>query len=176
MSTTTNVSEHAIRQLAEQKITQTCAEHGVQRSDLKDAAISDAYEWAKQELTAQAERSTNPYFQENERLREELRLARMQTEALKTGRVNVGNDTRPAIDANTARAKLGEYQWNHGLSDAGRLQAIGVDPSTVTAATKAEILEIFGPKADSMRAADLYKSNARKYRQMKEIGRALRII
>jgi hypothetical protein len=176
MSTSPVVSENEIRTLAESKISQVCNEHGVTRDDLKQEVITDAYKWSKEKLEADKQRAADPYYQENLRLREELRIARMQTEAIKAGRVNVGNDTRPAIDVNTARARLGEFEWNVKLTDAGRLQAIGVDPSTVTAATRAEILELFGPKASSARACDLMKANAGRYRQLKEIGRALRII
>jgi hypothetical protein len=177
MSTTpTTITEAAIQRVAEAKIAGTCAQHGINRDQLKAEVVSDAYTYAKEKLTAEAERAANPYFQQLEQEREKSRLLAMQLEAVKASRVNVGNDTAPAVTADMARARLGQLEWNHKLDDNGRLQAIGVDPSTVTAATRAEIMELFGPQSSSARASDLMKANGRRYRSLKEIGKALRII
>ncbi|HEX4320707.1 MAG TPA: hypothetical protein VHZ52_07385 [Acidobacteriaceae bacterium] len=100
--------------------------------------------------------------------REKLRIVEMQVAALKISHP-IQNNAQPAISVDVARGRLGLDAWK-ALTDAGRLQAIGVDPNTVTDATKAEVMELFGPKSDSAKAHDAFKSNAGRYRHLKNIG------
>ena len=95
--------------------------------------------------------------------------------AMKSSRTN-NNDKQPAVTVDLARSKAGELAWNHQYTDAQRLQSIGIEPSTVDASVRRQIMEVFGPKSDHRRASDLMKADALRYRTLKEIGRALRII
>jgi hypothetical protein len=171
------VSEAQVKNLAESKITQTCAEHGVQRGDLKDTVIADAYDWAKEKLTADAERDADPNYQLRESLREENRILKMQIEALKSGRGTTSGPTNSTVmDADMMAQKFGPAVWNHQLNGDGRLQSCGIDPALNTAGFRAEIKEYFGPGSSSMKASELARSNHARYKLLKTAGKCLRLI
>lgn len=176
-STTINIPEDQIRQVAEAKIAETCQRHGVTRDALKSEVIGDAYDYAKQKLTAEAEQKANPFYLENKRLREELRIAQMQSSALRDAKAPVSVKGEPVeLTLDRAIARVGGIgTWNHGLSPDQRLAAVGINPSEVTASTKAEIAEVFG-KGSSVRAAELRRSDPAKYSKLKLIGKVLRTI
>ena len=157
-------------------INATCEKHQIHPSQLPPGAVEDAKRAGRDMILRDEARKANPLYSELEQEREKGRLLEMQLEAVKQSRVNVGNDRRPAVTVDVARAKLGELEWVHRMTDAQRLQAIGVNPVEVTAETRQTILEIFGPKSDHHRASDLMKADSLRYRTLKEIGRALKII
>jgi len=171
------IPEDQIQRLAESKIAEACQRHGVTRDALKAEVISDAYEYAKQKLEAEAEQKANPYFLENQRLREELRIAQMQSSALRDAKAPVSTKGEPVeLTLDRAIARVGGIgTWNHSMSPDQRLAAVGVNPNEVTASTKAEIAEVFG-KGSSVRAAELRRSDPAKYSKLKLIGRTLRLI
>lgn len=157
-------------------INATCEKHQIHPSQLPEGAADDARRAARDMILREEARKANPLYSELEQEREKGRLLQLQLDAVKQSRVNVGNDRRPAVTVAVARAKLGELEWVHRMTDAQRLQAIGVNPVEVTAETKQTILEIFGPHSDHRRASDLMKADSFRYRTLKEIGRALKMI
>jgi hypothetical protein len=169
--------ERRVSQLAESKISETLAKHGVTREQLKTEVINDAYTFAREKLEAEREQASNPYFLENQRLREELRIAKMQTAALRDSKQPVPDEgEKVEITIAKAQARVGTGEWNHGLSDAGRLSAVGIDPASVTSATKKEIMEVFGPRSDPHYASNLRKVDPAKYRRLKLAGKVLRLV
>ena len=166
----------AIEKATARIIAQTCEKHQIHPSQLPQGAVDDARRTARDAYQREEARKANPMYMELEQEREKSRLLTMQLEAVKESRVNVGNDRHPAVTVDVARAKLGPLDWSHRMTDAQRLQAIGVNPVEVTAETKQTILDIFGPKSDHRRASDLMKSDSFRYRTLKEIGRALNMI
>lgn len=178
MSTSTiTVSEDAIRIEAERMIRQTAEKHGVTRNELKDEAIQDAYNTAKERLHAEAERKANPYFQERESLRQENERLKLQLDVAQSSRPATSQQPGPRqTTVDEARARAGEYKWNIAYTDAERLAAIGISPEFNTPSNRAECRELFAAGADSGRAADLMKSNPARYRQLREFGRAVRIL
>jgi hypothetical protein len=171
--------EKAIDSEANRIISATLQKHNMTLDQLNQqcpGAVEDARNTAKQMIERDTARKENPMYAELEQEREKSRLLQAQVNALKTSRTNTANDRRPAITAEQARAQVGELEWNHRMTDAQRLQVLGVEPSTVDAATRQQIMAVFGPKSDHRRASDLMKADAFRYRQLKEIGRALRLI
>jgi hypothetical protein len=171
-----DVTDAAIEAEANRIIAATCAKHGLDPSELPPGATEDARRAAKETIEREAAKKANPIYAELEQEREKTRLLQAQVNALKSSHSNAASDRRPAITADAARAQVGEMAWNHQMTDAQRLQVIGVDPATVDAATRQEIMDVFGPKSDPHRASDLKRSNSFRYRQLKEVGRALRLI
>lgn len=169
-------TERAINAATDKIIASTCAKHGLTPSQLSSEAINDAKRTAVHMVARDQARAANPMYGELEAERQKNHLLEMQLAAIKQGRVNVANDKQPPVTVAVARARLGEKAWCIDLTDAGRLQAIGIDPSTVNAGTKQEILDLFGPKSDSARSNDAFKSNPGRYRQLRGVGRAMRWI
>jgi hypothetical protein len=178
MSTTIEVSEQQIAQVAEAKIAETCARHGVQRDSLKQEVITDAYHYAKDKLTAEAEQAADPNYQLRKSLQEENRLLKMQVAAMRSaGKSQTGDATSASsiADPDTVRVNVGDLQWNHKLDANGRLQACGIDPSLNTSKFRQEIKDTFGP-GSSLRAAELARTNHARYKLLKAAGKCLRII
>ena len=157
-------------------ITATCEKHQIHPSQLPAGAADDARRAARDMILRDEARKANPLYTELEQEREKGRLLQMQLDAVKQSRVNAGNDRQPAVSVDVARAKLGELEWSHRMTDAQRLQAIGVNPAEVTPETRQTIMEIFGPHSDHHRASDLMKADAFRYRTLKNIGRCLKMI
>lgn len=171
------IDESAVRATAERTIAETCARHGITREELKPEAIEDAYNHARASIEAEAQRQSNPYYQENQRLREELRVAQMQTQALRD-RSAVSGQTPPntQLSCDVARARLGEYNWNVKFTNAERLAAIGISPDFDTAANREEAKKLFAEGGSSTTANDLFKRDPARYRRLREFARATRII
>ena len=171
------ITDTAIAQVAEQTIRATMSKHGItDRGQLKPEVIADAYQFAKEKLTADAERDADPNYQQRKALEEEVRVLRMQNEALKTARPTTnGTPAGKTIDPNIMAVKLGPAVWNHQLGASGRLQACGIDPSLNTPGFRQEIIETFGP-GSSIRAAELARADHARYTLLKHAGKALRII
>jgi hypothetical protein len=157
-------------------IATSCAKHGIHPSQLDAGSIADARRTAAEMVLRDQARQANPMFTELEQRNEKIRLLEMQVDALKGARANSGNDRQPAMTVDVARKKLGELEWSHRMSEAQRLQAIGINPAEVTAETKQTIMDIFGPHSDHRRASDLMKTDALRYRTLREIGRCLKMI
>src|ERR1017187_2932485 len=142
----TTVTESAIAHVAEQTIKTTMDKHGIlDRSQLKDEFIQDAYRFAKEKLTADAEREADPNYQQRKALEEENRVIKMQNEALKSSRPTQNAPASKTVDPNIMALKLGPLVWNHQLDGNGRLAACGIDPSMNTPGFRLEIMEAFGP-------------------------------
>jgi hypothetical protein len=137
-------------------------------------AKDDAYRYAKAALEEKQAEAANPVYAQLQAEREAHRLTQMQLEAVKQTRVNVANDTRPALDPAIIRARMGERDW-FALTDSGRLQSIGVDPASVTGVEKQQIKELFGRGCDSHYANDFFKQNAGRYRLLKNIAVVLNL-
>ena len=173
------IDESRVRQIAEQSITATLNRHGIERSDLKQESIDSAYAHARETVTAEAQRQADPFWQEKQRLKEEMRLLKMQNQALLDGRQNAATaaaapNTQVSVDV--ARARAGEYRWNVQYGNAERLAAIGIEPGFDTAQNRAEAKELFGSGADSGRANDLAKRDMARYRKLREYAKAIRLI
>ena len=177
MSTDTfTVDENAVKAAAEKSIQVTCDRHGVTRDQLKDEAIKDAYDHARETLTTEAERQADPHYQENQRLKDELRLAKMQLQAMKDRQAPSPQSPNSQLSVDVARARVGEVTWNHKFSNAERLAAIGIEPSFDTAQNRAEAKELFAESGASAKASDLFKRDPGRYRKLREFARATRII
>ena len=147
----------------------------VDRNQLKPEVIEDAYRFAKEKLTADAERQADSGYQQRKQLEEEIRLPRMQNEALKSSRPSQNAPGSKTVDPYIMAQKLGPAIWNHKLDASGSLAACGIDPSLNTPAFRQEIMDTFGP-GSSVQAAELARCNPARYQLLKHAGKALRII
>jgi hypothetical protein len=177
---TTPEIEAAIDRETNRLIAVTCEKHQLHPSQLPPSAVDDARRVARENYGREEARKSNPMYSENELLRQKLQEAEAQLFASRNARTSAASaNSLPAQSTGlveVARAKLGEYQWNHVMTPATRLQAIGVQPSEVTPAVHQEIEEVFGPKSTSTRASEMFRADPARYRRLKEIGRCLRII
>jgi hypothetical protein len=172
--------EVAIKASANQLIASAAAKIGLRFEDVPIEAREDALNYARNTYAEEQARKSNPMFAENELLRQKLEIAEAQLFASKNARTSAASATsdnaQPAVSVDLARAKLGEYQWNHVLTPNTRLQSIGVQPSEVTPAVRLEIEEVFGSKSTSARASEMFRADPARYRRLREIGRCLRMI
>lgn len=70
-----------------------------------------------------------------------------------------------------ARAQCGETRWNHKMTHAQRLVALGQDPNQDVGYLR----QVWGKGADPRLSQDLFKANPFKYRATKEAAKALNI-
>ena len=178
--TITAADEVSIKAAAENIIRAAAAKNGLTVDQIPQEAKDDALNYARNAYAEQQARKSNPMFAENELLRQKLQTAEAQLFASKNARTSADSatsaNTQTVGSVEMSRAKLGEYQWNHVLTPNTRLQAIGVPPSEVTPAVRAEIEEVFGPKTTSARASEMFRADPARYRRLREIGRCLRMI
>jgi hypothetical protein len=186
MSTTGPINEVAIdeaqvRKLAEQAIESTCERHGVERNQLKDEAIADAYASARARVLHEKEHSQDVGYQALLQERRKTAALEAQIAALSMSKPvanesgNAGHARSSRLpDSEIVRAKLGPAAWN-ALTLDGRLTACGIQPSEVTASMREEISEVFGRNANSKRAADLHATRPDHYRKLKSVANILNL-
>jgi hypothetical protein len=80
-------------------------------------------------------------------------------------------NTRPSMTADRVRAING-LGTVHQMSRAQKLQALGVDPSTIS---DDGLRALFGRKQDGKLAQDLFKTNPGRYRLLKECADILNL-
>jgi hypothetical protein len=179
-TSTTITAEQAIDREANRLIGVACARHNLTVAELPPGTVESARQSARDSIAREEARRSNPMFAENELLRQKLESAEAQLFASRNAKASASSatsaNTQPIGSVEVARAKLGEYQWNHVLTRATRLQAIGVPPETVTPAVEQEIIEVFGPKTTSTRASEMFRADPARYRRLREIGRCIRLI
>ena len=177
---TTPEIEAAIDRETNRLIAQTCEKHQLHPSQLPPDAVDDARRTARENYAREEARKSNPMFSENELLRQKLQEVEAQLFASRTAHTSAASaNSRPAQSTGlveVARAKLGEFAWNHQMTPDTRLQSIGVQPSEVTASVRQEILDVFGSKSTATRATEMFRADPARYRRLKEIGRCLRMI
>ena len=168
----TATDEFAIQTTTNELIRKAAAKNGMTFEDVPVEAREDAYRFAKAAFQEEKLVKANPLWEQLQAERAAHKLTQTQLDAVKFGRVNVGNDGQPAITEQIARARLGEAAWM-GMTNEGRLQAIGVNPASVTANTKQECQELFGRKSSSAHASNYMKLNGKRYRELREIARVM---
>lgn len=171
---TNETTERDIENETNRLLAAACQKAGLHPSQLPVEAVEDARNAARNKVEREQALAANPVYAQLEAERAAHKITQMQLEAVKQTRVNVGNDTRPALDPAIIRARMGENDW-HALTDNGRLQSIGVDPATVTGVERQQIKELFGRGCDSHYANDFFKQNAGRYRLLKNIAVVLNL-
>jgi hypothetical protein len=174
------ITDADIEREAARLIAVACQKHNLTPAQLPPGVADNARQSARESLTLEAARRSNPMYGENELLRQKLSNIEAQLLASKTATATMASatsgTTQPVGSVEVARAKLGEYQWNHVLTPDTRLQAIGVAPDSVTPAVRQEIEEVFGRNSTSARATEMFRADPARYRRLREIGRCLRMI
>ena len=69
------------------------------------------------------------------------------------------------------RDRMGRATWFQ-LSEAGKLTALGLDPSSVD---KTQLRSLFGKSTDTAFAVDFMKTNPHRYKQLRQAALALDI-
>jgi hypothetical protein len=169
------ITESAVNQAAEAIIQTNCNRHGMSREQFPADGVEEARRIARQELEADAALKANPLFLQLEA----ERAARLQAEAtlaaVSQSRANPNaQSVRTGPDPNVVRAQLGEVQWKM-LSDNGRLQACGIQPSSVTPVELLEAKKLFGRGMVSSYSSNFFKQDQARYQHLKRIAVVLNI-
>jgi len=143
--------------------------------DVPQYAKEDAFRTAKAAFEEQKAQESNPLWKELQAEREAHALTQKTlaaTQQVRPQPVNGSRDTGP--DPLVVRAQMGEGNWR-ALTDDGRLQACGVNPTTVTQADLTEAKRVFGRGTDTHFASNLAKADFARYKHLKRIAVVLNI-
>lgn len=165
----TDADEIAIRAAATQIIAKAALKGGYTIDQIPQEAKDDALNFARNAYAEDQAQKANPLYAQLQAEREAHRLTKMQMDAIKQTRVSVGNDVRPGLNPEVVSAQMGELDWR-ALTDNGRLQSCGIDPSKVTDVERLEAKKLFGRGMDSHYSSNFFKQDAGRYRHLKNIA------
>jgi hypothetical protein len=175
------VDSAKVREIAEKSLQFTASRHNATRDQLRQEVIDAAYREASEKVVHERELAEDPGYQALLQERQKVRQLEVQLEALKQVQPvrnesgNAGHARSSKLpDSEMVRARMGEASW-WSLTQEGRLLACGIAPDEITAAVREQASEVFGRKANSQRANDLYRSQPDKYRRLKTIASVLNL-
>lgn len=170
MESTIGISQEQIEARARQIVEQSCQKHNAPVENVSEAQWNDARQTAKLQLEERAELERNPYFNLYQQEKAAHEATRTQLEIVKTNRTSSGTNARAAVTVEQARGRMGN-QWFLS-TDAQKLQALGIDASTIN---REELRRLFGRSASSHDAVDYQRTNPQRYATLREAAKALGI-
>ena len=176
MSDTQNtpaVTEAAITAATDSIIASTCQRRGITPADLPPGAVEDARRAATEMIQSEAAKESNEYYHLYNQEKQARETAEATLKAVRENRTVAANtvDHRHTVTAERARDLMGRNQW-FCLTDAQKIQAVDVDPSSVD---RLQVRALFGKGADSHTAVDFQRSNPRRYAALREVAKVLNI-
>jgi hypothetical protein len=168
-------NEVVIDEVAVAAETERLLKVAAERNGTTYEAVKEHYEAAAREQALKAVQNAAAENGLFERLykaeRQQRQVAEQQLEAIRTQGVKHNSPAGgPPVSAEQAKARAGAHQWLHKMTDAQKIAALGVDPSTVN---PKEAAKLFGRGADTKLATDLHKADPAKYRVLREVAIAL---
>jgi hypothetical protein len=164
------ITEAAVNQAADRLIQASCQKHGIAVADLPASAIEDARRTAREMVESDQRNQQNEFFHLYNKEKAARESAEAQLGAVRDGRT-ARADARTVDSMEQVRDRMGRPTWFQ-LSEAGKLTALGLDPSTVD---KTQLRSLFGAKSDCAYAVDFQKVQPYRYRQLKQAALALNI-
>jgi hypothetical protein len=171
----TTAQDTAIKIAADNLIRAAAVKNGMTLEQVPQEAREDAYRFAKAAYEEDQALKSNPVYASLQAEREAHKLTRLQLEAVKQTRPTLGTNAQPSsLNPEVVRAQMGEGEWR-ALTDNGRLQACGINPTTVTPVEIQECKKIFGRGMDSHYSSNAFKQDSARYRHLKNIAIVLGI-
>jgi hypothetical protein len=147
-----------------QIVNATAAKHGVDPETFTTAHRADARNAAREQL----EYENDPHVQALQASQEENRHLKAQLDALRSrGPVSVPSGRAP-LNAAQVRGRLGNTFYT--LSNAQKITAAGIDPSTVNVA---ELKKLFARGCDTKAALDYSRQAPSDYAKKRELAKLL---
>jgi hypothetical protein len=170
--TTPAIDDTAIRAESARILSHLATKHNRSVDSFEPEIVDRAVEQARANLERSAADASNSYKLLYEREREQRELAESTLASIRTqGIKHGGGGTGGApVSAAQAKARAGEHAWNHRLTDAQKIAALGVPPESVNVN---EARKVFGRGADPKLGSDLHKSDPVKYRTLKQVALAV---
>ena len=161
-----NWTPEELRAEATRIVTLTAKKHGLSPDDLSPELLEESVKLAKRNLQnshgTPYQTMYNTVQAENAALRAQLEEVKSQGVARATQN---DRDTKvPTLDG--LRAKIGDTQL-HLLTADGKLRALGIDPASVNHELAKQC---FGANPNTQVASDLFKSNPKLYRQLRQVS------
>src|ERR1035438_433841 len=164
------IEESAIKIKADNMLREAAIKNGTTFADISEETKQAAYSYVKASMEAEQAEKANPLFAQLTAEREARRQAEATLAAVTQSRTNLNTSAvRTGPDPNIIRRQLGETTW-YGLTDFGRLQACGINPSTVTALDIQEAKKGFARGADTHFASNLSKQDWGRYKYLKNLS------
>jgi hypothetical protein len=167
------VTDEAIEREAARLIASSAAKNNVSIDAIPEDAKQQAREYARANLEREAARlaadEANPYHRMYLESQEKLKTTEAQLAATRDSRVR--NDEHVIVTTADAVQRRDPLAW-HKMSIPQRLASVGADPNV----DKVEVARFFGRDSDHKAAADLHRSDQRRYKVMKESARILGIL
>lgn len=168
---TQTVSNEAIAAETERLLAVAATRNHLNIDDVRAQYLEVAKEQAIKNLEEEAKRGTSykALYEAERKKREDAEnvLAAIREQGQKHG---APTGPSPSVVVAQAKAKAGEFEWNHRLSNDQKISALGIDPKSVSVK---EAQKVFGRGADHKLASDLHKADPAKYRTLKQVAIAL---
>lgn len=168
IDTNTQATEAAITAAADKIIASTCQKHGITPADLPAGAVDEARRVAKEMVESDARNQSNEYFHLYEAQKKETELLKAQLGAVRENKV-ARTDSRVVTSMERVRDTMGRSTWFQLTRDQ-KVASLGVDPSSVD---MVQLRNLFGKHTDTAYAVDYMKTNPFRYRQLREVAKAL---
>jgi hypothetical protein len=163
------IDDTAVKVEAARIMTALAAKHNRSVESFDGEVAARAVEQARINLEKSASDATGyKALYEAEKQKRELAEGTLNNIRTSQHKVSSSDNTRPAITAEQARARMGLRAWN-ALTTTQRVAALGVEPSAENLEAAAEV---FGRSAPTTLANDLMKSNPARYRMLREVAHA----
>jgi hypothetical protein len=155
----------------ERLIQKAAQNNGLSADVIREQVQAEAVAQARKNLEQSAADASNPYkamYEAERQQRETLEgtLKSIRTQGVKHSSTAGG----PPVSAEQARTRAGAFQWNHKMTDAQKIAALGIPPESVSVK---EAQKLFGRGADTKLVSDLHKSDPSRYRILREVAQAL---
>jgi hypothetical protein len=154
-----------------ERLIQKAAErNGLSADVIREQVKEEAIAQARKNLEQSARNDGNAWKRMYEAERQQRETLESTLQSIRTQGVKSSTSAGgPPISAEQARARAGAFQWNHKLTDAQKIAALGIPPDSVSVK---EAARLFGRGADTKLVNDLHKADPARYRILREVAKA----
>jgi hypothetical protein len=165
------IDETAISAETERLIRVAAERNNLPVDAIREQVREEALAQARKNLEQAAADEGNPYKEMYEQERKQREIAEGKLQSVRTqGQKSSTSAGGPPVSAAQAKARAGDHQWNHKMTDAQKIAALGVPPDSVSVK---EAQKFFGRGADTKTANDLMKADPARYRTLKQVALAV---
>jgi hypothetical protein len=161
-------NDRAIQAAADKLIASAAARNGVTIDKIPPEAKAEALRYATESIASEASLANNPSHQLYLAAQKENELLKAQLGAVRENKV-ARTDTRTVDSMERVRDLMGRATW-YQLSRDQKVASLGVEPSSVD---HVQLRKLFSKETDSGYAVDFMKTNPFRYRQLREVAKAL---
>jgi hypothetical protein len=165
------IDETSIKAEANRILTHLATKHNRSVESFDAEVAARAVDQARANLEQAAKDEANPYRALYLKERQQREVAENTLQSIRTqGQKHSTQAGGPPVSAAQAKARAGDHNWLHKMTDAQKIAALGIPPESVSLN---EARKVFGRGADPKLGSDLMKADPTKYKTLKQVALAV---